>query len=362
MDHARRRAVLGSALSKKRIGAFLVTSPESRRYLSGFTGEDMGCKETAGLVLVLKNNAYLFTDGRFAIQARHEAVDMNVIIYKNGLESALNKVLRQTEVKRVGFEGDSIGVNLFERIKKVCRHVEFIPLDDLILRYRLAKDPQEIEAIKEAVKRGERAFEEALHEIRPGMTEKEAAWTIMQSIYKHSEGPSFPPIVASGPNSALPHATPGQRVIGEDEPVIIDMGVRILGYASDMTRTIFFGEPKAQFREIYACVKAAKEEAQKNIRAGMTGKEGDAIARRIIKEAGYGNYFNHSLGHGVGLSVHEPPMLSQRYRRRLCTNSIVTIEPGIYIPGEGGVRLEDMAIIREDSVELLGSGRWIYEF
>ncbi len=362
MDHNKRRGALATALTKKKLGAYLVTSPESRRYFSGFTAEDLDCRESSGLLLVFRNESYLFTDGRYETQARMETSGINIVVQKNGVETAVQRILRQTPVRRVGFEASSISVKLMEKIKGACEDVEFIPADDLAQHYRLQKDPEELEAIKSAVRVGEECLEYALKEIRPGMTEKEAAWKILRYIYERSDGPSFPPIVASGPNSALPHAVPSERVIEEGEPVIIDMGVKVSGYASDMTRTFFFGEPTGQIKDIYMCVKEAKEEAQKGIRAGITGKEADSIARRIIKKAGYGNYFSHSLGHGVGLSVHEAPVLSPRYRRRLHTNSVVTVEPGIYIPGKGGVRLEDMGVIKEDCLEVLGSGKWYYDF
>ncbi|OCC16480.1 Aminopeptidase [Dissulfuribacter thermophilus] len=362
MDYSRRRKTLSLALSKKKLGGFLATSPESRRYLSGFTAEDLGCKESSGILLVLRDEAYLFTDGRYDLQAKEETSGINIVVCKNGLHKAIAKILKHVNVKRIGFEASSINVRLFTKIKVTCKNIEFIEYDDLILTYRLQKEPEEIELIRRSVEVGELCFKKALSRLGPGMTEREASVIILENIYKYSEGPSFPPIVASGPNAALPHAIPQDRIIKENEPVIIDMGVKIEGYASDMTRTIFFGEPTDKFKEIYACVKEAKETAQKAIRAGMTGRDADHIARAKIKEHGFGNYFVHGLGHGVGLSVHEPPNLSPRYRRRLHTNSVVTVEPGIYIPGEGGVRLEDMVVIKEDGVELLGSGRWIYDF
>ena len=362
MDYEKRRSALGTALSRKKMGAYLVTSPESRRYFSGFSAEDLDCRESSGLLLILRSTSYLFTDGRYETQAQLETNGVNIVIHRGGMDKALKKIVKEAHLRRIGFESESISIKLMEKIKGACKDVQFIPADDLVHQYRIQKDQKELEAIKDAVRVGEECLNGALKEIGPGITEREAAWKILRQIYEKSDGPSFPPIVASGPNSALPHAVPGERVIEEGEPVIIDMGVKVSGYASDMTRTFFFGEPEAEFKEIYDCVKEAKEEAQKAIRAGITGREADAISRRVIKKAGFGKFFSHSLGHGVGLSVHEFPLLSPRYRRRLPTNSVVTVEPGIYIPGKGGVRLEDMGVIREDSLEVLGSGRWYYDF
>ena len=177
------------------------------------------------------------------------------------------------------------------------------------------------------------------------------------------EGPSFPPIVASGPNAALPHAVPTDRVIQRGETVIIDMGARVEGYCSDMTRTIIpGGDPPEDVRRVYAAVKEAQAAAQKAIREGMTGREADKVARRVIDQAGFGKYFIHSLGHGVGLAVHEQPSLSPRARKKLRAGMVVTVEPGIYIKGLCGVRLENMGLVRPDGLELLSSGRWYYDF
>jgi len=361
MDYKRRRRDLAVSMSKEGLSGFLVTSYEGRRYLSGFTAEDLGCRESSGVLLVLEDDTYLFTDGRYELQAKSETKDIHILIYKEGVHQVLPEIVRTIGLKRIGFEASSISVERFNEIRKVLLDCEFVQKDTLITDLRSRKEPGEIDAIRRSVRALERCFEEVLNSLRTGLTEKEVEWVILESIYRYSEGPSFSPIVASGPNSALPHAAPKDRRLQEGEPIIIDMGVKIEGYCSDMTRTAFIGGPGDRFREIYSIVKEAKERAQEVIRAGMTGREADQVARKVIEAHGYGKYFTHALGHGVGLSVHEAPTLSPRNKKGLPAGSVVTVEPGIYLPGEGGVRLEDMVVVQEHGIEPLGTGKWIYD-
>ncbi|HID96168.1 MAG TPA: peptidase M24 family protein, partial [Candidatus Latescibacteria bacterium] len=190
--------------------------------------------------------------------------------------------------------------------------------------------------------------------IEPGMTEKEVAWELESFMRTHgAEKAAFDLIVASGPNGALPHVTASERAIRAGEPIVMDLGCVVEGYHSDMTRTICLGQPDARFREIYQLVLSAQLAAEEAIRPGMTGREADAIARRIIEEAGYGEQFGHGLGHGVGLAIHEKPTLGKLSEDVLEPGMVFTVEPGIYIPGWGGVRIEDMVVLREDGVEVL---------
>ena len=216
--------------------------------------------------------------------------------------------------------------------------------------------------MERAVRAAEAVFEEAVEALRPGMTERELAVFILRRLYETTEGPSFPPIVLSGPNSALPHGMPSERRIEEHEPIIIDMGCRIGGYCSDMTRTVFLGEPGGRIRDAYRAVREAQVQATRAIRAGITGREADRVARKVIRDAGFGGRFTHALGHGVGLLVHEPPQLSRRGLKRLRAGSVVTVEPGIYLPGEGGVRLENMVVVEEGGARVITKDAWFYEF
>jgi Xaa-Pro aminopeptidase len=349
-------------LAGRGLDALLVTCPENRRYLSGFTAEDVGISESAGALLVLRKEAILLTDGRYEVQARDEAPDWRLIIYRRGLAHALKNLMHDRSVHNLAYEPDYLSCRRFEAIKKVLPETEFVSLGGRIETMRSIKSSSEIESLKKAIAAAEKVLGGICIEIGPGMTEKEIAWRIIEGLWRHADGPSFSPIVASGPNAALPHAVPTDRPIQEGEPVLIDMGARLGGYCSDMTRTIFLGEPRSPFREIYIIVRMAQIAAQEALKAGLTGKHVDQVARDVIKDAGYGPRFVHSLGHGVGLAVHEAPTLSQRSRKKLRPGMVVTVEPGIYLPDQGGVRLENMALVEADGATILSKNDWFYEF
>ena len=353
---------LRAVLAGRGLDAFLVTSPENRLYLSGFSAEDVGISESAGALFVLRNEAVLLTDGRYEVQARNESPGWRVVIYRHGLARCLKGLVRDCRVRGFAYEPGYISCQRLEAIKKALTEIELVSLGGRIETMRSIKSSSEVESIKKAIFAAETVLEGVLRDIRPGMTEKEIAWRIIEGLWQHAEGPSFPPIVASGPNSALPHAVPSDRTVEEGEPILVDMGARLGGYCSDMTRTIFIGEPGPLFREVYSVVRQAQSAAQLALRAGLTGRQVDRIARDVIKDAGYGPRFVHSLGHGVGLAVHEAPTLSKRSRKRLRPGMIVTIEPGIYLPDHGGVRLENMALVKADGAEILSKADWFYEF
>ena len=349
-------------LAGRGLDAFLVTCPENRRYLSGFTAEDVGISESAGALLILCREAILLTDGRYEVQARDEAPDWRLVIYRRGLAHALKDLVHDCSVHNLAYEPDYLSCRRFDAIKKALPETELVSLGGRIETMRSIKSSSEIESIKKAVSAAERVLESIWRDIGPGMTEKEIAWRIIEELWQYAEGPSFSPIVASGPNAALPHAVRTDRPIQEGEPVLIDMGARLGGYCSDMTRTIFLGEPESLFRKIYIIVRKAQIAAQEALRAGLTGKQVDQVARDIIKDAGYGPGFVHSLGHGVGLAVHEAPILSQRSRKKLRPGMVVTVEPGIYLRDQGGVRLENMALVEADGATILSKNDWFYEF
>jgi Xaa-Pro aminopeptidase len=349
-------------LAGRGLDALLITCPENRRYLSGFTAEDAGISESAGALLILRREAILLTDGRYEVQARDEAPDWRLVIYKQGLAHALKNLMHDCSVHNLAYEPDYLSCRRFEAIKKALPETKFVSLGGWIETMRSIKSSSEIESLKKAISAAEKVLGGIWEDIGPGMTEKEIAWRIIEGLWQHAEGPSFSPIVASGPNAAFPHAVPTDRPIQEGEPILIDMGARLGGYCSDMTRTIFLGEPRSPFREVYAIVRKAQITAQNALRAGLTGKQVDQVARDVIKYAGYGPRFVHSLGHGVGLAVHEAPTLSQRSRKKLRPGMVVTVEPGIYLPDQGGVRLENMALVKADGATILSKNDWFYEF
>jgi len=353
---------LRRSLAARNIQAALITGQDNRFYLSGFKAEDLGLAESAGALLITRHEQILLTDGRYDIQARKEAPGYQVVIYKKGLARQLRGIFQRLEVSSCAYEPAYISCSRFEHLTNTMPAVQWQPLGDILSRMRLIKDRDEYTQLKKAQEAAEKVFEMVLPEIVPGRSEKEIAFMILEGLYKEAEGPSFPPIVASGPNSALPHAMPGNRKIKKAEPVIIDMGARIGGYCSDMTRTIFCDEPSPELKEIYMTVKNAQDRAQRQVRPGMTCREADGLARKIINEAGFGRYFVHSLGHGVGIAIHEAPTLSQRSAKRLKTGMVFTVEPGIYIRETGGVRLENMGILEQDGLDILTSNKWFYDF
>ncbi|MGB9712664.1 MAG: M24 family metallopeptidase [Dissulfurimicrobium sp.] len=352
------RAVLRARV----LDAFLVTSPENRRYLSGFTAEDAAINESSGALFITPAEAVVLTDGRYGAQAGLDCPGWRVFIYQKGLKEAVKRLTDGTKVKRVAYEPEYITCAGLDSLKKTCPQIDFVPLQGRIETMRAVKSPEELGFIKAAISAAEDVFEEISSSIRPGMTEKEIALRIVEGLSRRADGPSFPPIVASGPNGALPHAIPAERPIREGEPIIIDMGARLDGYSSDMTRTIFIGQPRPPFKEIYKMVRKAQIAAQDTIRAGMAANAVDKTARDIINAAGYGQMFNHSLGHGIGLAVHEAPVLSPRAKKTLKPGMVVTIEPGIYLPGQGGVRLENMVYVEERGRLVLSRDEWFYDF
>ncbi len=354
-----RRAKLLAALAAQNLDAFLVTHPHNRRYLSGFTGEDMPPLDTAGVLLVTPQEAILLTDSRFNIQAADEFADGTVRVRGPRLIESLAEQIRALPVRRLGFEAQHLLYSHYEDLRKALPDVELVPTRGLIDKQRTVKDDAELALLRHAVAISDQAFDEISAQIRPGMTEKQVAHLIeARMIELDAEGPAFSTIVASGPNAAMPHAVPGERAIQAGEPIVIDMGARYHGYNSDMTRTIILGEPDAQFKEIYNIVLRAHLDSEMAARSGVSGVAVDAAARDVIQAAGYGDKFGHGTGHGIGLEVHEGPRAAASSTdEALDANVVISIEPGIYLPGWGGVRIEDLVLLGPDGAEVLTQAR-----
>jgi Xaa-Pro aminopeptidase len=326
------------------VEALLVTEGNNRRYSSGFTG-------SAGQLLVAATAAILLTDFRYVEQATAQAPDYEVVKTDGPPWPVVAEQVARLGVKRLGVEAQTMTIDEHNRLVDVLAEkapgTEVVPLRGMVEAVRQAKDPAEIETIHRAVKIADRALEAVIRELQPGLTEREVAWQLEVAMRERgAEGVSFPIIVASGPNGAMPHHRPSTRQIELGEPIVIDMGCILDGYCSDMTRTVVLGEPDARFWEIYNIVLRAQQACEDGLRAGMLGKEGDALSREAIKKAGYGDRFGHGTGHGVGLAIHEAPYLSPtRGDTRLEEGTVVTVEPGIYLPGWGGVRIEDMVVV-----------------
>ena len=344
-----------------------IIQPENRRYLSGFKAEDTQINESSGSLLIDGANCLLVTDPRYGLEAKNNAVDFEVHILKGDFADGFSDLIAGIGTQTLGFEEDYLtwGLHrrLIEKLGTLSPPVIFEPLNRTVEMMREVKDEFEIKSMKKSADLMSAILEEVITSLKPGITEREVAWRI-ESLARDGGADSlaFPAIVASGPNSALPHAVPSNRKLKNKEPIIIDVGVRLDGYCSDMTRTVFLGEPGSEFRNIYSTVRQAQLEALKVIKPGVDSNHPDKIARQIISDAGFGDYFIHSLGHGVGLATHEGPRLGPLKPVTLKKGMVVTVEPGIYIPGRGGVRLEEMVVVEENGPRILTNNHQFYDF
>lgn len=348
---------LKALLCRQNLDALLVTQPDNRRYLSSYKAGDMNISESSGVLLIPRRGApLLLTDFRYQLQAEREAAGFEVRLYQRGLFPLLKGILLERGIKSLGFESHYFLHHAAGKLQKLATEirVELVPVTDLVERLRICKSPAELDKIRAAVRLNEAVFQEVYQQLKPGLSERQVALrleTLMRE--KGAERPSFETIVAGGPNGALPHAVPGERLLREGEPIVIDMGLVLDGYCSDMTRTVVLGKMDEITRERFRLVRQAQLAGMAAVRAGETGREVDLAARKIIADGGFGPAFGHSLGHGVGLAVHEPPSLSTRYHRKLKPGMVVTVEPGIYLPDWGGIRLENMVAVTEDGCENL---------
>ncbi|MBN1627098.1 MAG: aminopeptidase P family protein [Deltaproteobacteria bacterium] len=362
-----RLSILRQGLTSGSPDTLWIVQPENRRYLSGFKASDTQLNESSGSLLINKKRAILITDSRYTIEAQEQARDFEIITLKKDLDTELCRLLGQIKTRVLGFEGDHLTWEQHRRfskqIKKLKSPVRMTPMDGSIGRMREVKDREELKSMKAAADIMSAVLDEVLHGLRPGRTEIEVAREIEELARDAgAEGMAFPPIVASGPNAALPHATPSQRRIGPRDPIIFDIGARLNGYCSDMTRTVFLEPPVPMFKKIYGIVRRAQLAALEYVRPGEKSTKADSIARDIIRQAGFGDYFGHSLGHSVGLATHETPRLSPKNPVTLEEGMVVTVEPGIYIPGKGGVRLEEMVVIERHGPRILTENDNYYDF
>jgi len=349
------------------LDTFLVFVPENRYYLSGFEAEDLLLTESSGCLLITRTAQYLLTDPRYQEEAKEEAPDFELAVYSTGIKQLLPELFSELKSERLGVEKHFLTVKKFEEVQEAFTTVrpsaDVVTTEDMVEQLRIIKDDAELEKIRESIGLTEKALQAAWSTLAPGKTEKETAWLIERSIREGGgQAVSFPPIVAAGPNAALPHAVPTDRVIGAGETVILDLGSKLNGYCSDMTRTWVSGDPNPKVMEIYKTVREAQLAAQDKIRAGIDSVAVDSAARDLIKNAGYGDFFGHGLGHGVGLAVHEKPGLRKVDPTVLEENMVVTVEPGIYLPGFGGVRLENMVRVTRTGCELLTREELFYSW
>jgi Xaa-Pro aminopeptidase len=334
------------------LDALLVTHLPNIRYLTGFSG-------SAGLLLVRPDAAALITDFRYAVQAPAEAGTAAVVeIDQKSVWDRLGRLLAADPPAALGIESQALTVRDAERIGALTR-ARLVPTTDLVERLRAVKSPEEVAAIRAAADLAQAALAETLPTVRAGLSELEIAAALEGALRRRgSEWHPFPTIVASGPRTALPHARTSPRTVEAGEWVLLDFGAQVDGYCADLTRTVVVGaRADERQRTIYELVRTAQRRALDQLRAGLTGREGDALARDVIAARGFGDAFGHSLGHGLGLEVHEGPRLAPTADAVLPLHAVVTVEPGIYLPGWGGVRLEDDVHLGADGAELLSDGR-----
>jgi Xaa-Pro aminopeptidase len=346
---------LRTAIAENGLDALLLSQPENLRYLSGFTG-------SSGWLLISRQNAILATDFRYVEQAKGESPGFEIIQTKQELHEWLPGLVSDLGWHKLGFEANFISYDSYHKVSEAIKakqvNLELMPTTGMVEQLRCIKEPEELGFITKAVELADAAFEQAKAIIRPGITEKEIAWEIEKILRQRgSEGIPFEIIVASGPNSALPHARPTEKTICLGEPVLIDMGARISGYCSDLSRTVFSGRADKTFQKIHNIVFKAQATAIERIESGMDASQADRLARSVIEQAGYGDAFGHGLGHGVGLAVHEFPRLGLSSSDSLADGMVFTIEPGIYLAGQGGVRIEDMVVLENGKSKVLTKAR-----
>lgn len=346
---ASRLAAVRDLLDDVGADAFLVTHPDNRRYLSGFTG-------SAGALLITATRALLATDFRYYEQVGIEAPLFELVRVPAQLTDVLPHVLGDAGVRKLAFEADQVCVADMQSWMRATEGVEWMPTQGRLIDLRGVKDEGEVALLRSAIALGDAALAAALAEARPGMSERELAWAIESYIRTHGgDAVAFDLIVACGPNGARPHARATDAPLVAGEPIVIDMGAMVGGYRSDLTRTVCLGQPAdaERFWQVYNTVLRAQMAAEAALQPELSGVAADAVARDVIADAGFGDYFGHGLGHGVGLAIHEQPRLGRLSRDTLAPGHVVTVEPGIYLPGWGGVRIEDVVLITANGAEVI---------
>jgi len=350
---------LRNQLAPKGLDALIVSQAENRRYLSGFTG-------SAGFLLISQQRAFLATDFRYVEQAQAQAPGFEVVQIQGEIAKWFPRLASELDAQKLGFEGKSISFSTYKELtdalSNVRRKISLVPTDGMVESMRAVKDREELGLVEKAAALADAALEYIIPRIKLGASEKEIAWEIESFLRRNGSEPvPFELIVASGPDSAMPHARPTERAIRQGEPVVIDIGATVQGYTSDITRTICLGDGDSMFNKVYDIVLGAQLTAMATLQAGMTGEQADRLARTVIEQAGYKDAFGHGLGHGVGLATHEEPRLGTNSSDILAEGMVFTIEPGIYVSGWGGVRIEDMVVLEEGKVRPLTKARKMWK-
>ncbi|MGH2560677.1 MAG: M24 family metallopeptidase [Thermomicrobiales bacterium] len=338
---------LRASLSAHALDAALVSHPANRFYLSGYTAEDHGPEESAGVLLVAAESAVLCTSPNNVEWARSEAPAFEVVAWERPWIKTVADRLGLLGCRRVGFEDRAISFAVMRGlIEAIDGSAELVPLENAVTELRAMKDGDEIARIARAIRLTDEVFTGIAAELEVGLTEREIAWRIERAFRdRGADGAAFPTIVASGPHAARPHHGASERSIQAGEPIIIDMGARLDGYNADLTRTVWIGEPEDRLRAVYNAVYDAQAAALTMIRADISGADADKAARSVLESAGFGEHIVHSLGHGLGIQVHEAPSASPTSEQVLRAGEVLTVEPGLYFPEWGGVRIEDVVVV-----------------
>ena len=348
MDHVTRRNLLTQRCAELDVDALLVTKLANVRYLTGFTG-------SWATALLSPVESVFFTDGRYGEQARHEVPDLARVASMEAPTGAVHDHIRRLGIGRLGFERHAVTVAQLERWQQAFDGVELRGIGEEVERLRWAKDVEEIALLRSAQEATDAAFEDILDLLVVGITERQAGAQLEVAMARHgADALSFDPIVAFGEHAAEPHHRPCHRALSEGDVIKMDFGALVGGYHTDMTRTVAFGEPVSELRKVHDLVAAAQQAGIDALRPGVSGGDVDRAARRVIDDAGYGDRFTHGLGHGVGLEIHEGPSLRRDGEDVLPVGAVVTVEPGIYLPGMGGVRIEDAVAVTEEGPSVLG--------
>ncbi len=341
-----RQNKLKTVIVEEGLDGILISRLSNVRYICGFTG-------SAGSCLITPNANYFITDGRYKEQSKKEVNGFKRYIdYGTHAEIAQKNNLIQNGLK-IAFESEILSYNSYNQLTELFPEVKWESTKMILENLAAVKDESELKALRKAIEITDKVFDEVLHLIKIGVSEKSIALEIANRYWKYAEGEAFATIVASGPNSALPHAQPGERKLEKGDFVVIDTGAKYGGYHADMTRTVVMGKPTKKHSEIYELVKKSQQAGIDTAKAGVACKDVDNATRNIIADAGYGDKYIHSTGHGIGLEIHTYPRLSQQSEETLKENNVVTIEPGVYLPDWGGVRIEDDILVKSNSAQAL---------
>jgi Xaa-Pro aminopeptidase len=349
LPYTRRLAKLRTLLRREQVAALLVTKFVNVTYLTGFTGDDT-------YLLLTADNAIGLSDFRYVEQLEEECPGLEVEIRPQGVSmlQLVAQVIRRAKVSRLGVEAESMSIGLYQRLEQALPNVDLEATSGLVEKLRETKDREELDEIRRSVYVAQRAFEVVRAQLRPAQSEKLLAAELEYQIRQFGgSGCSFAPIVAVGPRAALPHAVPTDRRVDASDFVLIDWGAKATRYASDLTRILVTGKISAKLERIYGVVLKAQLRAIEAIRPGARMSDVDGVARTVIAQAGWGTHFGHGLGHGIGLEIHEAPRLAVQQDQPLVAGMVVTVEPGIYLPGWGGVRIEDDVLVTRDGHEVL---------